>query len=107
MIKATKKWLTIKITSGILIPLMIWFIINFVSLIDANNSQLGVFFEYNFNKIIFTLFIIFASIFYSLTISEVFEDYIGNLKIKNAANRLLVLFSIIMTLFLIIFLIKT
>tara|TARA_Y100001970_G_scaffold220403_1_gene270710 strand:- start:20299 stop:20622 length:324 start_codon:yes stop_codon:yes gene_type:complete len=106
MIKATKKWLTIKITSGILIPFMIWFIINFVSLLDANNSQIGVFFEDTLNKIIFSLFLIFASIFYSLTISEVFEDYISNLKIKNAANRLLVLFSIIITLLLIIFLIR-
>ena len=107
MIKATKKWLTIKITSGILIPLMIWFIINFVSLLDANNSQLASFFQTTSNKVFFTLFLIIASIFYTLTISEVFEDYISDLKIKNAANRLLVLFSIIMTLFLIIFLIKT
>ena len=106
MIKATKKWLTIKISSGVLIPLMVWFIINFVSLLDANNSQLVSFFQLTFNKIIFTLFLIIASIFYTLTISEVFEDYISNLKIKNAANRLLVLFSIIITLLLIIFLIK-
>ena len=106
MIKATKKWLTIKISSGVLIPLMVWFIINFVSLLDANNSQLVSFFQLTFNKIIFTLFLIIASIFYTLTISEVFEDYISNLKIKNAANRLLVLFSIIITLVLLIFLIK-
>ena len=106
MIKATKKWLTIKISSGVLIPLMVWFIINFVSLLDANNSQLVSFFQLTFNKIIFTLFLIIASIFYTLTISEVFEDYISNLKIKNAANRLLVLFSIIITLLLILFLFK-
>ena len=106
MIKATKKWLTIKISSGVLIPLMVWFIINLVSLLDANNSQLESFFQFTFNKIIFTLFLIIASIFYTLTISEVFEDYISNLKIKNAANRLLVLFSIIITLVLLIFLIK-
>ena len=106
MIKATKKWLTIKISSGVLIPLMVWFIINFVSLLDANNSQLVSFFQLTFNKIIFTLFLIIASIFYTLTISEVFEDYISNLKIKNAANRLLVLFSIIITLILVTFLYK-
>ena len=106
MIKATKKWLTIKISSGVLIPLMVWFIINFVSLLVANNSQLVSFFQLTFNKIIFTLFLIIASIFYTLTISEVFEDYISNLKIKNAANRLLVLFSIIITLILVTFLYK-
>ena len=106
MIKAAKKWLTIKVMSGILIPFLIWFIINLVAILDANNSQLVSFFQLTFNKIIFTLFLIIASIFYTLTISEVFEDYISESKFKNAANRLLVLFSIIITLVLLIFLIK-
>ena len=106
MIRATKKWLSIKITSGILIPFMVWFILNLVGILDANNSQFVLFLESFPTKIIFTLFLIISSIFYTLTISEVFEDYIGDLKIKNAANRLLVFFSIIVTLILIIFLIK-
>ena len=106
MIKATKKWIIIKISSGLLIPLMIWFIISFVSLVDANGSQTQVFFSNFFIKIIMFLFLIVAFTFYTLTISEVFEDYIGNLKLKNAANRLLVLFSIVITLTLLIFLFK-
>ena len=106
MIKATKKWLAIKISSGLLVPLMVWFIISFVSLVDTNSSQTQVFFSNFFIKIIMFLFLIVAFTFYTLTISEVFEDYIGNLKLKNAANRLLVLFSIIITLTLIIFLFK-
>ena len=106
MIRATKKWLSIKITSGILIPFMVWFILNLVGILDANNSQFVLFFESFSTKIIFTLFLIFASIFYTLTISEVFEDYISNFKLKNAANRLLVFFSIIVTLILITFLFK-
>ena len=107
MIKAAKKWLIIKITSGILIPFMVWFIINLVGLLDANSSHSVLFSESFTIKIIFTLFLIFASTFYTLTISEVFEDYISNFKLKNAANRLLVFFSIIVTLILIIFLFKT
>ena len=106
MIRATKKWLSIKITSGVLIPFMVWFIINLVGILDANNSQFVLFLESFPTKIIFTLFLIISSIFYTLTISEVFEDYIGDLKIKNAANRLLVFFSIIVTLILIIYLFK-
>ena len=106
MIKATKKWLVIKISSGLLIPFMIWFLINFVSLLDANNSQLVVFLSSLSTKVIFTIFLILAFTFFTLTITEVFEDYIGNLKIKNAANRLLAISSIVMTLLLIIFLIK-
>ena len=106
MIKATKKWLAIKISSGLLIPLMVWFVITFVSLVDANSSQTQVFFSDFFTKMIMFLFLIVAFTFYTLTISEVFEDYIGNLKLKNAANRLLVLFSIVMTLLIIIYLIN-
>ena len=106
MIKAAKKWLTIKITSGILIPFMVWFIINLVGVLDANNSQSILFLDSFTNKIIFTLFLICASTFYTLTISEVFEDYISNFKLKNAANRLLVFFSIIVTLLLTFFLFR-
>ena len=106
MIKATKKWLAIKISSGLLIPLMAWFLINFVSLFDVNNSKLIGFFSNISTKIIFSLFLLIAFTFFTLTISEVFEDYIDNLKLKNAANRLLVLFGIVITLLLIIFLFK-
>ena len=106
MIKATRKWLTIKISSGLLIPFMAWFLINFVSLFDVNNSKLIGFFSNISTKIIFSLFLLIAFTFFTLTISEVFEDYIDNLKLKNAANRLLVLFSIVTTLTLVIFLFK-
>tara|TARA_Y100000590_G_scaffold190252_1_gene216532 strand:- start:2574 stop:2897 length:324 start_codon:yes stop_codon:yes gene_type:complete len=106
MIKATKKWLTIKISSGLLIPFMLWFIINSVSLLDANNSQLIEFLSNISNKVIFSLFLLLAFTFFTLTISEVFEDYINDLKTKNVAKRLLVLFSIVIGLLLFIFLIK-
>ena len=106
MIKATKKWLAIKISSGLLIPFMVWFILNFVSVYDANSSQIISFLSSTSNKVIFSLFLILAFIFFTFTISEVFEDYITDLKLKNAANRLLVLFSILTTLILVIFLYK-
>ena len=106
MIRATRKWLTIKISSGLLIPFMAWFIINLVPVFDANNSQLIDFTSSISTKILISIFIILAFTFYTLTISEVFVDYINNLKLKNAANRLLVLFSIIITLVLLFFLIK-
>ena len=106
MIKATKKWLVIKVSSGLLIPFMVWFILNFVSVYDANSSQIASFLSSTSTKVIFSLFLILAFTFFTFTISEVFEDYITDLKLKNAANRLLVLFSIVSTLILIIFLFK-
>ena len=107
MINATRKWLVTKISSGLLIPFMVWFIINIVSIFDANGSQLTEFMSTLSTKIIFSIFLVLVFIFYTLTISEVFEDYIEDFKIKNAANKLLVLFSILITLLLVIFLIKT
>ena len=106
MIKATKKWLLIRISSALLIPFMIWFLINFVSLFDANHSQLLNFLSSNSTKVVFSIFLFLAFTFYSLTLSEVFEDYISDFKLKNAANRFLVLFSIVSTLLLVILLLR-
>ena len=103
---ATKKWIFTKASSVILLPLMLWFILSFVSIYDQGYSEILNFFITPINKFLFSLFIIFAFFFSSLTISEVFEDYISHIKFKNAANRLLVLFSIVMTLLIIIYLIK-
>ena len=103
---STKKWLIIKVTSGILIPFMFWFIINFVSIFDSNHSQLIEFFSQTNTKILFSLFLVLAFIFFSLTISEIFEDYIGGEKLKNVTSKLVFLFSIIIPLLTIICLIR-
>ena len=106
MRSVTKKWLFQKLSSAILLPLMIWFIINFVSIYDKSYIEIVNFFSSQPSKLLFSLFIIFSYFFSALTISEVFEDYIKDQKFKNAANRILVLFSIVMTLLLVIFLFK-
>ena len=95
---STKKWLVMKLASGTLIPFMIWFLINFVNIFDSNYSQLIDFFSNSTTKVLFSLFLILAFTFFSLTISEIFEDYIHNEKIKNVANKLLFIFAIIMPL---------
>ena len=95
---STKKWLFTKISSLILLPLMTWFIINFVSIYDGNYSEVVIFFTQNPSKIIFSIFIIFAFFFSALTISEIFEDYIQDEKIKNVANKILKIFAILMPL---------
>ena len=101
---ATKKWIFMKISSLILLPLMIWFIVNFIAIYDQSYSEVLKFFTNLTSKFLFSLFIVFAYIFSALTISEVFEDYIGNDKIKNVANRLLFLSAIIIPLLTIILL---
>ena len=91
----TKKWLFLKISSVILIPLMIWFIINFASFYDGNYNELVSFFSKQPSKFLFSLFLIFAYFFSALSISEVFEDYIEDEKIKKTANKALNIFAII------------
>ena len=95
---STKKWLFTKISSLILIPLMIWFLINFVSIYDKEYNKILEFFSQQQSKILFSVFIVIAFFFSALTISEIFEDYIKDQKIKNVANKLLNIFAIIMPL---------
>jgi succinate dehydrogenase / fumarate reductase membrane anchor subunit len=89
MINATKKWIFLKISGAILVPLMLWFIINLSSIYDQEYSNVVFFFTNTTSKFLFSIFIINAYFFSALSISEVFEDYIANDKIKNVANMLL------------------
>ena len=95
MISATKKWIFLKVSSVILVPLMIWFLFNLVSFYDKSYEEVMLFFTSQPSKFIFSLFIIFAYFYSALSISEVFEDYIENEKLKNVANKFLYLFAII------------
>ena len=103
MISATKKWIFLKISSAILVPLILWFLLNLVSFYDKSYEEVLLFFTSQPTKFIFSLFIIFAYFYSALSISEVFEDYIENEKLKNVANKLLYLSAIlipVLTLFL-------
>ena len=101
---STKKWLFTKISSFILIPLMIWFIINFISIYENDYQTVIIFFTEQPTKILFSIFIIVAYFFSALTISEIFEDYINNQKIKNVANKVVFTFAIIILIFTLIIL---
>ena len=89
MIIATKKWIFLKISGALLIPLMLWFTLNLISIYDQGYNEVMIFFTSSSSKFLFSVFIIDAFFFSALSISEVFEDYIQNDKIKNVANKLL------------------
>ena len=95
MISATKKWILLKVSSVILVPLMLWFLFNLVSFYDESYEEVLLFFTSQPTKFIFSLFIIFAYFYSALSISEVFEDYIENEKLKNVANKLLYFSAIV------------
>ena len=98
----TKKWLFLKVSSAILIPLMLWFAVSLASIYDKDHSEVLVFILSQPSKFLFSLFLIFAYFFSALSISEVFEDYVENEKIKNAANKSLHIFAIVFPLIIII-----
>ena len=89
MIIATKKWIFLKISGALLVPLMLWFILNFIAIYDQEYIDVISFFSSSSSKFLFSLFVINAYFFSALSISEVFEDYIQDEKIKSVANKLL------------------
>ena len=105
MIKATKKWIFLKVSGALLVPLMIWFVINLIAIYDQNFEVVVNFYNEPFSKLLFSIFIVNAYFFSALSISEVFEDYIKNYKKKNVANRFLFVSSVVIPLITIILLI--
>ncbi len=104
MNSVTKKWMFMKIGSAILVPLMVWFILNLVSIFDKDYIEVVNFFTTHSSKVLVSSMLVFAYFFSALSISEVFEDYIGDNKIKYVANRALFISAIIIPLLTIIFL---
>ena len=102
MNNVTKKWLLMRVSSVVLIPLMTWFILNLVSVFNKDYVDIVNFFSNHPSKILVSLLLVFAYFFSALSISEVFEDYIQDEKIKNVANKVLNIFAILVPLITII-----
>ncbi len=104
MINATKKWIFLKISGALLVPMMLWFILNFIEIYDQNYFVVINFFTNPSSKFLFSIFIINAYFFSALSISEVFEDYIANDKFKNVVNKVLYASAVVIPLITIILL---
>ena len=102
MVNATKKWIFLKISGALLVPMTLWFIVSLISIYDKEYNDVVNFFLNSTSKFLFSLFIINAYFFSALSISEVFEDYIINDKIKNVANKLLYASAVVIPLITII-----
>ena len=95
MLNATKKWVSLKLSSVIMVPFMIWFLIKFVSIYDREHQNVLEFFSDPIDSLIFTIFIIITFFNSALTISEIFEDYINSEKTRKFANMMVYLSSFI------------
>ena len=98
MVNATKKWILLKLSSMILIPLLLWFITNLVVIYDKDFQEVLIFFSTISSQFLTCILIIVGFFYYTLSISEIFEDYIHNKKLKNMANKLLYFFATIIPL---------
>ena len=106
MINATRKWIFLKVSSLLMVPFMIWFLIKFVSIYDGNYQKIVDFFSTQPSTIIFSIFIVITFFHSALSISEIFEDYIDNKKTRKFANIMVYLSSFIIPVITIIILIK-
>ena len=91
----TRKWILHRISAIILAPLYVWLYFSLISLSTKNYSE-SIYFFKNSLFTILTIIVFFVAFFHAkISLSEIFEDYIHNQKIKNVANILALISSII------------
>ena len=98
LMKASRKWIFQRISALIVAPLIIWFLISLISLSTGDyNSVINFFSKPLF--LFLTIILLITGFFHAkIGLSEIYEDYIQDEKIKNAANKALNIFAIIMPL---------
>ena len=95
---ATRKWILHRISAVIIAPLYVWLYFSLILLSTKNYSDAITFFQNPLFKIL-TIFLFFIGFFHAKTsLNEIFEDYIHNKKIKDVANILALISSIILPL---------
>ena len=93
--KETRKWILHRANALVLAPLFVWLYFSLISLSTKNYSEAIYFFE-NPLFTILTIVLFFVGFFHAkISLNEIFEDYIHNKKIKDAANLLALILSII------------
>ena len=101
----TRKWILHRVTAIILTPIYVWLYFSFISLSVKNYSEALYFFTNPLFKIL-TIILFFVGFFHArISLSEIFEDYINDKKIKDVANILALISSIIIPVIIFILLI--
>ena len=101
----TRKWIFHRMSAIVLAPLYTWLFFSLISLSTKGYSEAIVFFTNPIFKIL-TILLFFVGFFHArISLSEIFEDYIHNKKIKDVANILALISSIIVPLIILFLLI--
>jgi len=102
---AIRKWISHRVSAIILTPLYVWLFFSLISLSTKNYLEALYFFTNPLFKIL-TIMLFFVAFFHArISLSEIFEDYIHNQKVKDVANILNLIFSIIIPVIILILLI--
>ena len=101
---ASRKWILQRISALLVAPLIVWFCVSLISLSTSSYEEVMNFFGNPMFSWL-TIILLVAGFFHAkIGLNEIFEDYIENEKIKNVANLLTFLLSIIIPLITIILL---
>ena len=101
----TRKWILHRISAIILAPLYVWLYFSLISLSTKNYSEAIYFFKTPLFGFL-TIIVFFVGFFHAkISLNEIFEDYIHNQKIKDVANILVLISSIIISVIILIILI--
>jgi len=91
----TRKWVLHRVSAIILAPLYVWLFFSLIVLSTKNYSEAIYFFKIP-SFAILTVMVFFIAFFHvKISLSEIFEDYIHNKRIKDVANLLTLILSII------------
>ena len=93
---ATRKWILHRVSAVILVPLFAWFYFSLISLSEKNYQEAIYFFENPLFKILIIALFFIAFFHAKISLNEIFEDYIHDQKIKDVANLLASILSIVL-----------
>ena len=93
---ALNKWIIQRVSAVLLIPLLLFFLYSLVDLVNKDYTGALDFFDNYLSIIIFTLFLIFASLHLKLGLGEIIEDYIQDERLKGVLNKIIMLYSAVL-----------
>ena len=101
----TRKWIIHRISAIILTPLFFWVYFSLISLSTKNYQEAVYFFENPLIRIL-VISLFFVGFFHAnISLNEIFDDYIHTKKIKDVANILSLILSIVVPVIILILLI--
>ena len=101
----TRKWILHRVGAIILAPIYVWLFLSLVSLSTKNYLESINFFTNPLFKILIIALFFIGFFHAKISLNEIFEDYIHNKKIKDVANILTLISSIIIPVIILILLI--